>query len=123
MVEKAQQPPCQSEVILGSANLGPNSIARDNNIHVAISNPCIELWLLLHFRGNPGMQGLGTIVKSLKKYVPKYDKHVTYATYGPLGYAEAVDRARKMDQDAKESNEPYRNPTTGFYELTELIRS
>lgn len=97
-------------------------MARDNNIHVAISNPCIELWLLLHFRGNPGMQGRGTIVKSLKKYVSKYDKHVTYATYAP-GYAEAVDRARKMDQDAKESNEPYRNPTTGFYELTELIRS
>jgi hypothetical protein len=31
-------------------------MARDNNIKLAISNPCFELWLLLHFRENPGMQ-------------------------------------------------------------------
>jgi len=29
-------------------------MARDNGIRLAISNPCIELWLLLHFRDNPG---------------------------------------------------------------------
>ena len=27
-------------------------MARDNDIHLAVSNPCIELWLLLHFREN-----------------------------------------------------------------------
>jgi len=31
-------------------------MARDNGIELAISNPAIELWLLLHFRENPGMQ-------------------------------------------------------------------
>ena len=29
-------------------------MARDNGILLAISNPCIEFWLLLHFRDNPG---------------------------------------------------------------------
>ena len=95
--------------------------ARDNGIDVAISNPCIELWLLLHFSDNPGMQDRATIKKKLRKHVPKYDKHVDYATYS-AGYPQAVTRAAKMDQDAEEAREPHRNPTTGVYRLTELIR-
>jgi hypothetical protein len=97
-------------------------MARDNGIDLAISNPCIELWLLLHFRDNPGMQHRDRIKERLKEHVPKYDKHVDYATYAP-GYSQAVARAKKMDQDAREAGEPHRNPTTGVYELTELIRS
>jgi hypothetical protein len=96
-------------------------MARDNGIDLAISNPCIELWLLLHFSDNPGMQDRVTIKKRLKKHVPGYDKHVDYAMYEP-GYSQAVTRAGKMDQDAKKAREPHRNPTTGVYELTELIR-
>ena len=97
-------------------------MARDNGIHLAISNPCIELWLLLHFGENPGMQDRATMERKLKKFVPKYDKHVDYGMYA-TGYSHAVARARKMDQDAREAHEPHRNPTTGVYELTELIRT
>ncbi len=96
-------------------------MARDNGIDLAISNPCIELWLLLHFSDNPGHQGRKEIRRRLKKHVPKYDKHVDYATYAP-GYLQAVTRAAKMDQDAGKAREPHRNPTTGVYGLTELIR-
>jgi hypothetical protein len=60
--------------------------------------------------------------KKLEKHVPQYDKHVDYTTYA-AGYSQAVARAKKMDQDAAEAHEPHRNPTTGVYELTELIRS
>jgi hypothetical protein len=96
-------------------------MARGNDIHLAISNPCIELWLLLHFSENPGMQDRAKMKAKLKKHVPKYDKHVEFATYA-AGYSQAVARARKMDQDATDAHEPHRNPTTGVYELTELIR-
>ncbi|MGD0519029.1 MAG: RloB family protein [Thermoguttaceae bacterium] len=95
-------------------------MARDNGIELAISNPCFELWLLLHFRDNPGMQHRDKIEKNLKDYVPKYDKHVDYATYSE-GYPQAVTRANKMDQDAENAHEPHRNPTTGVYKLTKLI--
>ena len=57
----------------------------------------------------------------LTKHVPTYDKHVDYETYS-AGYSQAVTRASKMDQDAEAANEPHRNPTTGVYKLTELIR-
>jgi len=96
-------------------------MARDNAIDLAISNPCIELWLLLHFQENPGAQ-LGAKMRTLlTKHVPHYDKHVDFAAYA-TGYPHAVTRASKMDQAAEEANEPHRNPTTGVYKLTELIR-
>jgi hypothetical protein len=83
--------------------------------------PCIELWLLLHFSDNPGMQDRATMEKRLKKHVPGYDKHVDYATHA-RGYSQAVARAAKMDRDAREARDSHRNPTTGVYELTQLIR-
>lgn len=96
-------------------------MARDNDIDLAISNPCIELWLLLHFKENPGMHDRVTIMERLRVYVPQYNKHVDFATY-EAKYSEAVARASRMDQDADEAREPHRNPTTGVYVLTELIR-
>jgi hypothetical protein len=97
-------------------------MARDNDICLAVSNPCIELWLLLHFSESPGMQHRAAIHKRLKKHVPDYDKHVKYELYEP-GYPQAVARAGRLDEEAREAGEPNRNPTTGMHELTELIRS
>ena len=95
-------------------------MARDNGIHLAISNPCIELWLLLHFSDNPGMQHRDTIRQRLKDARAGLREARRLRTYS-AGYAEAVARATKMDRDAREAQEPHRNPTTGVYELTELI--
>ena len=97
-------------------------MARDNNINLAISNPCFELWLLLHFRDNPGMQHRDRIQQMLVEHVPNYHKHVEYSTYSD-GYPQAVDRANQMDRSASEANEPGRNPTTAACNLTELIRT
>jgi hypothetical protein len=64
-------------------------MARDNGIDLAISNPCFELWLLLHFRESPGMQDRARIRDMLREHVPEYDKHVDYAAYSP-GYEQAA---------------------------------
>jgi hypothetical protein len=95
-------------------------MARDNGIDLAISNPCFELWLLLHFRDYPGMQSHTKIQKMLAEYVPGYNKHDDYETYS-ASYPQAVARASKMDKDAENAHEPHCNPTTGVYILTELI--
>jgi hypothetical protein len=96
-------------------------MARDNGIDLAISNPCVELWLILHFRDNPGMQDRAKLKTMLTTYVPNYDKHVEFAKYAE-GYPQAVIRAKRMDQSAEEVRDSGRNPTTGVYKLTELIR-
>ncbi len=95
-------------------------MARDNRIELAISNPCFELWLLLHFIDNPGAHHRKKMTKRLKQLVPQYDKHIDFGTY-ERGYSEAVKRARRMDEEAEDASERHRNPTTGVYQLTELI--
>ena len=95
-------------------------MARDNGIELAISNPCIELWLLLHFRDNPGMQHRDKLKMMLAEEAPGYDKTVNYAVYAE-GRPEATIRAKRMDELAESRGEPGGNPTTGVYKLTELI--
>lgn len=102
----------------------PNArkMADDNGIKVAVSNPCFELWLVLHFRDNPGMQHRDRLKDILAEYVLGYDKQVDYATYSG-GYQNAAKRASQMDSAAESADDAGRNPTTGVYRLTELIRS
>ncbi|HVA45797.1 MAG TPA: RloB family protein [Pirellulales bacterium] len=95
-------------------------MARDNGIELAISNPCFELWLLLHFRENPGMQNRHVMKDMLEKFVPDYDKRVEFTTYAD-GYQTAAGRARRMDEQATADNDAGRNPTTSVYQLTEQI--
>jgi hypothetical protein len=75
-------------------------MARDNGIKLAISNPCFELWLLLHFRDGPGMQHREKIVKMLCHYVAGYKKGVEFSRYSP-GYEQALTRAKRLDQSDK----------------------
>ena len=99
-------------------------MARDNGIDLAISNPCFELWLWLHFAEQPGMRHRHELQKMLKKkYVPGYDEHVDYSAHYAAGYGAAVRRATRLDEDAKADCEEGRNPTTGVWRLTESIRS
>lgn len=96
-------------------------MARDNGILLAISNPCIELWLLLHFRDDPGMQDRDQMSRLLKQFVPNYDKNIDFGVYFPR-YDNALSRARRMYEAADERGDCGCNPTTSFYMLTETIR-
>lgn len=96
-------------------------MARDNGIEVALSNPCFELWLLLHFRESPGMQGRKDVARLLRRHVDDYDKRVDFATYQP-GYGAAVERAKRLESKARVDDENGRNPTTGVHRLTESVR-
>jgi hypothetical protein len=95
-------------------------MAQANGIELAISNPCFELWLLLHFRDSPGMQPRETMRRMLSRYVPGYDKRVEFTVYAE-GYPQAVKRAEQMDKKAEEDGDSGRNPTTGVYRLTREI--
>jgi hypothetical protein len=96
-------------------------MARDNRIHLAISNPTFELWLLLHFRDSPGMKGRNIVCKMLKTYVPNYEKHVKYDQFRD-GYTDAVKRAMGLGSTNLTTCNPGPNPSTGVHELTEAIR-
>ena len=97
-------------------------MARDNGIKLAISNPCIEIWLWLHFADQPGALHRHALQSRMKKHIPNYDKHVEYSDYA-AGYDEAVERASRLDENAEADDDEGRNPTTGVWRLTESIRS
>ncbi len=97
-------------------------MAEDNDIQLAISNPCFELWLYLHFAEQPGLRHRHDLQRMLKKHLPTYDKHVVYSDYA-AGYGEAVKRATRLEENAKANNDEGKNPTTGVWRLTESIRS
>ena len=96
-------------------------MANDNGIELAISNPCFELWLLLHFRESPGMQHRDRITKLLTSHVQGYDKSIDYAVYSS-GLQDAELRAARLGRAAEEAGDPIRNPTTGVYRLTATMR-
>ena len=95
-------------------------MARANGIHVAASNPCFELWLLLHFRDSPGARHRHDVQKMLRDSIPGYDKHLDFSQV-VQGLAEATTRATRLDADAERMGEAGRNPTTGVYRLTDSI--
>lgn len=96
-------------------------MARDNDIKLAISNPCFELWLWLHFAEQPGMQHRHDLQSMLKQHIPNYDKHVDYSDYAD-GYSAAVQRAERLNENATSDKDEGRNPTTSVCKLTESIR-
>jgi hypothetical protein len=87
-------------------------MARDNGIEVAASVPCFELWLLLHFREQPGAQNRHAMQALMKTIVTGFEKHLDFSEFEP-GYDDAVRRARKLEEDARAAGEPFRNPSTG----------
>lgn len=87
-------------------------MARDNGILLAISNPCIELWLWLHFAEQPGIQHRHDLQKMMRHHIPGYDKRVEFKDYAS-GYDNAVRRAKRLDAAAESDDEPGRNPATG----------
>lgn len=67
-------------------------MARDNQLELAVSNPCFELWLLLHFRDSPGAQHRHRLQKMLGKLLPGYDKHFDFEHVAG-GAEQATERA------------------------------
>jgi len=94
--------------------------ARRLRIELAISNPCFEFWLLLHFEAcSASMTCYGDVAKRLVKHVPAFDKSaLRFADY-ENGVEAAVLRAKK--QNGEPGGEHGRNPSTGVWVLVERI--
>jgi len=49
--------------------------SHDCDVRLAVSNPCFEVWLLLHFRDcRAAVNGAADAVRRLKRHVPQYSK-------------------------------------------------
>ena len=91
--------------------------AKQEDIMLAISNPCFELWLLLHFCDQHAFTDSKAAQRALKKYIGDYDKSGSFKRYS-RGYHDAVGRAQRLHKGLRCGP----NPSTGVWRLTELIR-
>ena len=80
------------------------------------SNPCFELWLLLHYAMQQGALSSNTCVARLKKQVPQYRKGVLSTELHWL--MEHTEEASRRAQQLK----AYGNPSTNVYRLVEDLK-
>lgn len=97
-------------------------LAEQHGIFLAISNPCFELWLWLHFADAPRASSAQELQIKLRQYMPDYRKHVRFAEL-QSGVESAIDRAMVLDQQAKITGQRFGNPSTGVWRLTRVIQS
>jgi hypothetical protein len=96
-------------------------IARNNEIHLAVSNPCFELWALLHFEDHTAFLNTRGAQKRLRLHLPRYRKALPFKRLH-FNYAKAVRRAEELERRRKDADDPGGNPSTSVHRLTERIR-
>ena len=97
-------------------------MARDNHFHLAVSNPCFELWILLHFRESPGARHRKEVVTLVREFLPSYGKYIEFAKLAP-SIDQAVERAQRLETACIEEGLPaLSNPSTGFYSLVQSMQ-
>lgn len=93
--------------------------ARRNHVNLAISNPCFELWLLLHHADcRSYCSGCTDAERRLKKHVPHYDKTKVRFRDFEAGVSDAVERAKNLDEAGEDWR---RNPLTSVWVLVERL--
>jgi len=111
------------------ANNRPNwcqaiQIAKSQKINLAITNPSIEFWYLIHFQDHSAIIARDKAKDQLKQHIPNYDKARCYYLEKLKGLTQdAIARANKLDELAKRDSLPeYSNPCCrGISQLVEMM--
>jgi hypothetical protein len=87
-------------------------------VSLAVSNPCFELWLLLHFDDcHSHVDGAADAVRRLARHLPAYDKaRLVFADFAP-GVEEAIERATSLDDGQPVGP----NPSSAVWRLVSMI--
>ena len=102
-----------------------NDFAKKANIEIALSNPCIELWFLLHYKEVHSQISVQDSLSKLKEFIPNYKK-------GKIDYTILSKNTQKAISNAKKLNETHEknqidlittksNPSTQVFKLIESI--
>lgn len=90
--------------------------AKKNDVHLAISNPCFEYWLLLHFElCTAPLTCFDDVHGRLIRHLPRYDKSNLGFDDFAFGVDDAIKRARSRCEAV--GTEHTSNPSTGVWAL------
>jgi hypothetical protein len=96
--------------------------ARANGIGLAISNPCFELWALLHFQDQRAHIERGKVQHRCKSHMRNCDKDLDYATLRPR-YPDALRRAEDLERWHGSRDTVGANPSTTVYMVSRADQS
>lgn len=99
-------------------------LATMHNINLAVSNPCFELWLVLHYQDQTASIERRAIQKLAKSHL-KCGKTLSTEALEALTslYGEAVIRAKALDVKHEGDGSPPRsNPSSEVWKLVERLR-
>jgi hypothetical protein len=99
--------------------------AKANDVGVAFSNPCFELWLILHVKDFDKPDGRHEVQKHCESCVEGYDRKAS-KTCDFMALIDGIDAAESRAESlakrrCNEGNEQG-PPSTTFYELTRCLR-
>ena len=90
-----------------------------SGVRIAVSNPCFEVWLLLHHAERTApLAGADDAVAAVRRHVPEYRKAGLRFVDFEDGVRDATERARKLDGPA---GVPPPNPSSGVWRLVARI--
>jgi hypothetical protein len=97
------------------------SLAVKSGISCAISNPCFELWLVLHIQDVPAYQTTDTMCALAQDVVPGCNgKSFSFEDIRP-SIGAAVERARKASESIAPAAIAKHNPATSMWKFLELL--
>lgn len=99
--------------------------AVDNGVNLAISNPCIEVWFLLHFQEANAYLHRHEAMKRLKQELPSYEKGQIELQSFTGRYAIARDRAQRLERKHKgdATTYPEDNPMSGVWMIVDSLQA
>ena len=101
-------------------------LAKKNNIEIITSNPCFEVWYLLHFKySTKPFKSSKEVVDELKKFDKYYKKgKCDFAIY-EKEMDKAINNCKELDKHhrgkASERVKEFNNPQTEMYKLVEEL--
>lgn len=97
-------------------------MARDNGISVATSNPCFELWLVLHYADHESWIDNDDCRSLLRQHDNSRSKRLDGANYMPRRH-QAIRRAQRLAMLHASANRelPNDNPSSSVYLLMEAV--
>ncbi len=100
-------------------------LAKKYHIIMITSNPCIELWFLLHFEYTTAWLSNNDVINKLKKYYPKYEKNINIFPEIKDKVSEAIKNAKQLESFQLDNNKIIgmvdANPSTEMYKIVEEL--
>jgi hypothetical protein len=93
--------------------------AQQHQINLAVSEPCFELWGLLHFQDQTAFIECSAVQDALRTHLPNYEKRLDFDTIQPA-YNEARRRAIALDERRNRIGSGT-NPSTNMWQLVDNL--